>query len=59
MLREFKKFDLEGINEDEDDRLEKVQIARLRGKGCAEEKEDCGRYVYPYDGAAIRGLDRC
>lgn len=38
VLREFKRFDLEGFNEDEDDRLENVQFAKLRGKGAPKKK---------------------
>ncbi|KAI1610185.1 mitochondrial ribosomal subunit S27-domain-containing protein [Exophiala viscosa] len=38
MLNEFKRFDLEGSNEDEDDRFETIQIAKLRGKGAPKKK---------------------
>ncbi|KAK5193526.1 hypothetical protein LTR99_007078 [Exophiala xenobiotica] len=38
MLNRFKKFGLEGYNEDEDDRLENIQIAKLRGKGAPKKK---------------------
>ncbi|KIW93742.1 uncharacterized protein Z519_05057 [Cladophialophora bantiana CBS 173.52] len=39
VLNEFKKFDLEGFNEDEDDRLENVAFAKLRGKGAPKKKK--------------------
>ena len=38
MLNEFKRFDLEGSNEDEDSRLENIQLAKLRGKGAPKKK---------------------
>ena len=38
ILNEFKKFDLEGYNEEEEDRLEAIQIAKLRGKGAPKKK---------------------
>ena len=38
MLREFKKFDLTGWNEEEEDRLEGIAIAKLRGKGAPKKK---------------------
>ena len=38
VLNEFKRFDLEGFNEDEDDRLENVAFAKLRGKGAPKKK---------------------
>ena len=38
MLRGFKKFDLEGWDEDEEDRLETIAIAKLRGKGAPKKK---------------------
>ncbi|KIW23986.1 uncharacterized protein PV07_09726 [Cladophialophora immunda] len=39
VLDEFKKFDLEGFNEEEDDRLENVAFAKLRGKGAPKKKK--------------------
>lgn len=36
--KEFAKFDLETWNDDEEDRLESLQIARLRGKGPPKKK---------------------
>lgn len=38
MLQEFKRFDLDGFNEDEETRLESIQIAKLRGKGAPKKK---------------------
>jgi len=38
VLSQFKRFDLEGFNEDEDDRLENVSFAKLRGKGAPKKK---------------------
>lgn len=38
MLREFKKFDLEGFNEEEDERLEDVAFVKMRGKGAPKKK---------------------
>lgn len=39
MLEEFKQFGLEGYNENEEDRLESIQIAKLRGKGAPKKKK--------------------
>lgn len=36
--KEFKRYDLETWNEDEEDRLEGLQIAKLRGKGAPKKK---------------------
>ena len=45
MLREFKKFDLTGWNEEEEDRLEGIAIAKLRGKGAPKKKRTAeGKY---------------
>ena len=33
MLKGFKRLGMEGYDEDEEDRLENVQVAKLRGKG--------------------------
>jgi len=38
IMKEFKKFDLETWNEKEEDRLEGLQIAKLRGKGAPKKK---------------------
>jgi small subunit ribosomal protein S33 len=38
VLHEFKKFDLEGWDEKEEDRLESLQIAKMRGKGAPKKK---------------------
>lgn len=38
ILNEFKKFDLKGFNEDEEERLESVALAKLRGKGAPKKK---------------------
>ncbi|EXJ88089.1 hypothetical protein A1O1_05017 [Capronia coronata CBS 617.96] len=38
VIQEFKKFDLAGFNEDEETRLESIQIAKLRGKGAPKKK---------------------
>ncbi|EHY54280.1 mitochondral 37S ribosomal protein S27 [Exophiala dermatitidis] len=38
MLDEFKKFGLDGFNEDEETRFESIQIAKLRGKGAPKKK---------------------
>jgi small subunit ribosomal protein S33 len=41
MLKFFKKrFDLVGENEEEEDRLENVAIAKLRGKGAPKKKRE-------------------
>jgi hypothetical protein len=41
MLKFFKKrFDLVGENEEEEDRLEDVAIAKLRGKGAPKKKRE-------------------
>jgi small subunit ribosomal protein S33 len=46
MLEEFKRFDLEGFNEAEEDRLENIQIAKLRGKGAPKKKRTAaGRII--------------
>ena len=47
MLNEFKRFDLEGSNEDEDDRFETIQIAKLRGKGAPKKKRTAAGRIYP------------
>lgn len=36
--KEFSKFDMETWNEEEEDRLESLQIAKLRGKGAPKKK---------------------
>jgi len=36
--KEFKRYDLETWNEEEEDRLEGLQIAKLRGKGAPKKK---------------------
>ncbi|KIX03513.1 uncharacterized protein Z518_07066 [Rhinocladiella mackenziei CBS 650.93] len=38
VINEFKKFDLTGFNEEEEQRLERVQLAKLRGKGPPKKK---------------------
>ena len=38
LLDGFKRFDLEGFNEKEEDRLEAIQLAKLRGKGAPKKK---------------------
>ncbi|KIW53633.1 hypothetical protein PV05_09185 [Exophiala xenobiotica] len=38
MLNRFKKFGLEGYNEDEEHRFENIQVAKLRGKGAPKKK---------------------
>jgi hypothetical protein len=38
VLEEFKKFDLSGTNEDEAERLDNVQLLKLRGKGPPKKK---------------------
>lgn len=45
MLRTFKRFDLEGWDEYEEDRLENIEIAKMRGKGAPKKKrtKDEGR----------------
>jgi hypothetical protein len=45
VLNEFKRFDLEGFNEAEDDRLENVQFAKLRGKGAPKKKRTAAGMV--------------
>ena len=46
ILREFKKFDLTGWNEEEEDRLEGIAIAKLRGKGAPKKKRSAeGEYL--------------
>ena len=44
VLRDFKRrFDLDGLNDDEEDRLEGLEIAKMRGKGAPKKirsKED-------------------
>ena len=40
MLGAFKRrFDLDGMNEDEEDRLENVLLAQMRGKGPPKKKK--------------------
>ena len=47
LLREFRtKFDLDGWNEEEEDRLEGIAIAKLRGKGAPKKKRTAeGMYL--------------
>ncbi|EXJ86863.1 hypothetical protein A1O3_03817 [Capronia epimyces CBS 606.96] len=49
VLAEFKKFDLDGFNEDEEIRLESIQIAKLRGKGAPKKKRTASGTYYAYD----------
>jgi small subunit ribosomal protein S33 len=46
VLKEFKRFDLEGFNEEEDDRLENVAFAKLRGKGAPKKKRTAAGTIY-------------
>ena len=46
MLQDFKRFDLEGFDEEEDDRLENVQFAKLRGKGAPKKKRTAAGMVH-------------
>lgn len=38
--KEFKRYDMETWNEEEEDRLEGLQIAKLRGKGAPKKKRE-------------------
>ncbi|OAL35000.1 hypothetical protein AYO20_05715 [Fonsecaea nubica] len=51
VLDEFKKFDLEGFNEEEDDRLENVAFAKLRGKGAPKKKKSAAGMVFKIAGS--------
>jgi len=51
VLNEFKKFGLKGWSEEEEDRLEGLQIAKLRGKGAPKKKRTAeGAFKAPLAG---------